>query len=108
MREAKLQRAILAALNAQVDVWAMRVNAGRRGGVRLAPEGTADIVGIGPGGFFFGGEVKVPGKKPSEVQSLWLHRIEKLGGFVDVWTSTAECLATVRRMRERAGRSGRG
>ncbi len=48
----------------------------------LAPEGAADIVGIGPGGRFIAIECKSPGGKPREAQLKWGAMIQSRGG---VW-----------------------
>lgn len=69
----------------------MRANAGQIGRVRLAPEGTADIIGY-LWGRFFAIECKAPGKKPSESQAAFLRDVVASGGIGIVATSADEAV----------------
>lgn len=66
-----------------------RANAGRVKGVRLAPPGTADVIGClcpvrcRPGGRFFACELKRPqGGKLSDAQREWQQAMRDLGALV--------------------------
>ncbi len=101
-KEQHIQNNILQYLQFREDiVFAMRVNAGRikteRGGlVKLAPSGTADIIGMLKGGKFFAIEVKTPKaikKKDhnlSEFQKEFLEKIDNGGGLAMVVSSIEE------------------
>lgn len=67
-------------------VW--RQNSGYvRKNVKLAPNGTSDIVGCGPRGRFVAFEIKVGTDKLRESQITWMSTINSIGGFVRVLTS---------------------
>lgn len=73
------------------------------GVVRLAPAGTADIVGIiGPLGLFVALEAKVPSRRGnvSKLQKQWLRQIESLGGYAAVFCTVDEALQHVLNARE--------
>ncbi len=117
--ETKLTRAIIDALNLLPGVWCMRVNSGqgKRGGryIKLAPKGTADIVGCCDGhgrrtvgglriqmasrGRFFGLEVKLPGEDLSDDQREWAATITTIGGYVATVRSVAEALKAIEEAR---------
>ena len=65
-------------------VW--RTNAGmasyRGSVVRLAPVGTPDIIGYGPGGRFVGIEVKTGRDQLREAQKAWREKAADGGAFV--------------------------
>ena len=65
-KEGDLQRQVLAYLALLPGVVAWRVNSGMCPGshIRMAPEGTPDIVGYMPDGRFLSIELKKPGWKP--------------------------------------------
>lgn len=93
MTETDLQHSILGAL-ARIGAWAWRVNAGSRGGVRMAPEGTPDICVVHPHGWI---EVKRPGEKLRPSQERW-HKIARdLGVRCITATSVTEAVREVRR-----------
>jgi len=69
----------------QLGIWCWRNNAGKRGGVQMAPTGSPDILGVLPGGVLFGLEAKAPGKKPTQEQIQWGHRLVALGGYYGVF-----------------------
>ena len=111
--EQQIQKAILQALEWNEYVaWVMRVNSGlvttqddekeTEGGkfsifgfkesgkkryIRMAPAGTADIIGMLKGGAFFAIEVKKPGGKATKLQQEFLERIRKGGGLAGVATN---------------------
>ena len=49
--------------------------------------GSADLVGIGPGGVFLAIEVKTPGTKPTRQQKKWMAMVRDLGGIA-IWGHT--------------------
>lgn len=80
MRESELLAAVLVSLKKLPGITAWRCNAGRRGGVRLAPRGVPDIIGyLSPRGRFFGVELKADHKdacpcKSCSAQRVWASR----------------------------------
>ena len=69
--ETQIQKDIIEYLHAR-NIRAWRTNSGKaRYNIKLAPNGTPDIIGYLPGGKFLGIEVKKPGCKPSEEQLKW-------------------------------------
>ena len=96
MTETELQSAILAALG-RLGVWAWRVNAGARGGVRMAPAGTPDICIVDPAGWL---EVKLPGQDLRPLQRIWHRRAGERGVRVAVVTSVEEAVSIVRDWRD--------
>lgn len=75
-----------------------RINAGRRGGARMAPKGRPDLDVIGLGHL----EVKLEGTGPNEAQKDWHRRARKQGAKVAVVRSVREAVTTCQRWR--AGR----
>ncbi len=73
MTETELQKQILDYLKMQgLCVW--RTNCGYvKKNVKLAPDGTPDIIGYLPDGKFLGIEVKLPGKELRPSQEKWLN-----------------------------------
>ncbi len=62
-------------------IYFWRNGVGRRGGVSFGKVGSADILGILPGGRFLAIEVKAPGGKASLEQLEFLANIAKHGGM---------------------------
>lgn len=95
--EAPIQKAILACLQ-MLGYWCWRNNSGNtivgkgkdRRMIRMSPSGSPDIIGILPGGRFFGIEVKAPGKKQSPNQVAWEEKSRKFGARYTVVTSVRE------------------
>lgn len=98
--ENALQRRILDALEALPDAEFLRVNSGKvkvRGGwMQLAPNGTADILGLVRGGRFVALEVKLPKEQPNPDQLAFGRRVVELGGFFAVVRSIEDAVAAVR------------
>lgn len=65
------------------------------------PTGSSDLVGVGPGGRFFGLEVKKPGERPTAEQETWLALVRRFGGFGG-WADSAE-MARAALLRAREG-----
>lgn len=81
------------------------------GMVRLAPAGTADIVGIvGPLGIFVALEAKVPSRRNnvSKLQKDWLKKIKDLGGYSGVFCTIDECLEHVLKAKEMSAQKMKG
>lgn len=109
-RESILQRQIRLALGQERDVVLFRNNvgqatywddrAGREMHVRygLAP-GSADLIGIGPGGRFISLELKGQRGLASAEQQRWLSLVEKRGGAAAIVRSVEEAFAFVERIR---------
>ena len=76
------------------DAHLIRVHSGRvrvKGGyMALAPIGTADYLGIGPGGRALAVELKVPGGKQSPEQVVFCDLWRRKGGIYAVVHSAAE------------------
>ena len=86
--EQTLQRQILDVLNMSPKIgFSLRVNAGRRGTINLAPTGTPDIIGYRKGGQFFAIEVKLPGNKPTPAQVEFLERAVSYGATAFIASS---------------------
>ncbi|MDH4179704.1 MAG: VRR-NUC domain-containing protein [Armatimonadota bacterium] len=77
------------------QVFAWRNNTGRRGRVSYGLKGSADIIGILPGGRFLAIEVKVPGKKPSEEQMVFLQRVAEKGGLAIIAYSVDDVITSL-------------
>lgn len=82
MRESEVQRQILEYLTRRRIPYC-RTNAGRVGGVRLAPEGWPDIVAAWEG-HFVAIEVKGEGGRVSTDQAVMLAELEEAGAIVIV------------------------
>lgn len=63
--------------------------------VRFGDPGSPDILGILTGGLFIGLEVKMPGRKPTDLQKEWARSARKVGGEVATVYSVDEALAVV-------------
>ena len=81
-------------------VWRNNVGVDVTRGVRYGlAVGSADLIGVGPGGRFFGLEVKRPGQKPEPHQLGWATCVRTMGGVVEVVSSAEQALEVVQRMR---------
>lgn len=79
-------------------VW--RTNAGKaRYNVRLAPPGTPDLIGYGPGGRFVGIEIKGDGDDMRESQKAWREKAANSGAFVAEVHDIADVLNAIERYR---------
>ncbi len=92
MSETQLQRAILDGLEA-MGFWAMRINSGRRGGVRMAPKGTPDILVLQP---YIWLEVKLPVSSINPDQIAFSERAKREGVPHAVVRSLSEAVSVVR------------
>lgn len=104
--EKAIQTAILAYLGEQSDLLAWRNNVGFARYERVTyglAVGSADIVGVGPGGIFFAFEVKSLRGRPTDEQINWLERVVEKGGVAAVVRSVAQVKAWVEEMRARTG-----
>lgn len=109
-RESILQQQIRLALGQESDVVLFRNNVGqatywddRAGRVMhvrygLAP-GSADLIGIGPGGRFVSLELKGRRGLASADQERWLQLVERRGGAAAIVRSVEEALAFIERIR---------
>ncbi|MDR1399087.1 MAG: VRR-NUC domain-containing protein [Treponema sp.] len=66
--------------------------------VRFGSPGSADFLGICPGGRFLSVEVKSPGGRLSPAQRAWLDAVNREGG-VAMWVDSVDSL--VRQLKER-------
>lgn len=88
LTEAGIQKAILDYLHYR-KIFAWRTNSGvawqhskdKSYPIRLAPKGTADIIGVLPNGRFLAIEVKKKGNGPTEDQFNFLLAINNTGGL---------------------------
>ena len=65
-------------------------------GVRYGlAKGSADIIGIGPGGRFISIEVKTGKLRPTKQQRAWQEMVARMGGVAGVVWSVEEALALV-------------
>lgn len=92
MTETDLQRSILDGLE-KAGFWAMRINAGRKGGVRMAPKGTPDIMVLQP---YLWLEVKLPNGELGEDQVRFFERAKREAIPCVVVRSLHEALSAVR------------
>lgn len=92
MSEIALQRSILDGLE-KLGFWAMRINSGRRGGVRMAPKGTPDIFVLQP---FVLLECKLEDGKLSPDQVAFFERAKREGVPCAVVRSLQEAISVVR------------
>jgi hypothetical protein len=95
--ETVLQASIIRALS-RLGWWVWRVNAGARGGVRMAPSGTPDICVVAPVEGWL--EVKLPGGNLRPAQELWHARAHRMGVRVAVVTSVAQAVNVVTAWRD--------
>jgi hypothetical protein len=65
--------------------------------IQLAPAGSADIVGIAPGGRYLEIECKMPGEKPRPNQMARCEVVRTRGGIYIVARSGAEALEALER-----------
>ena len=91
MNESELQKKIVQRLNRDPKTWAVKIHGGPH-----QPAGLPDIIGCAYG-YFFGLEVKEPGKEKTltERQKLKLRRISEAGGRATVVTSVEQALEFV-------------
>ena len=100
MKEADLSRAIQVALSARGHR-VFRNNVGllfdaRGQAVRYGlGTGSSDLIGLAKGGRFVSLEVKLPGKKPTKQQQLWLQMVLDMGGIAGVARSVEDAVALV-------------
>lgn len=101
--EAILLRACLDLLELQ-GISAFRLNSGRvkvgRRLIRLAPEGSSDIVGVLPGGRFLAVETKAPTGRLTPAQRAFLDTVAAAGGAAVVVRDVAELARLLDRLRE--------
>lgn len=90
MTESQIQADILDAFK-RLGIWAIRINAGKRGGVRMAPAGTPDI--WTPWGWI---EAKTLKGKLSDAQKNWHERARQHAINVAVVRSWPEAVEAVR------------
>ena len=95
--ETALQRAIVRTLTA-AGFMVERINAGQRGGARMAPQGRPDLDVIGFGHL----EVKLEGGSLSNAQVTWHQQARRHGARVEVVRSVREAIEVCQRWR--AGR----
>jgi hypothetical protein len=62
--------------------------------------GSADVIGVGPGGRFLALEVKKPGGRLTEKQQQFLDLVRRYGGIAGSVTSADEALEVVQNARE--------
>lgn len=65
--------------------------------------GSSDLIGIGPGGRFLALEIKVPGKRPTVEQQMFLDLVVARGGIAACVHSAEEALAVIAAAREVKG-----
>ncbi len=92
MTETQLQRSIIDGLE-QLGFWTMRINAGRKGGVQMAPKGTPDILVLCP---YIWLEVKLPDGKLSPEQLTFGERAKREAVPHAVVRSLSEAVSVVR------------
>jgi hypothetical protein len=98
--EAQIQKSILTCLQG-LGYWCWRNNSGNtivgegssKRMIRMSPKGSPDIVGVLPGGRFWGIEVKAPGKKQNANQIEWEAKARKHGVRYAVARSVVESIA---------------
>jgi len=61
--------------------------------------GSADVIGVGPGGRFLAIEVKRPGKNLTEKQKQFLELVKMYGGIAGIATSADEALKLIQENR---------
>ena len=70
--------------------------------VKLAPAGTADIVGILMPGMFVALEAKVPTRRNnvSVLQKRWIKKVQDLGGYAGVFCTVEEAIEHIQKARQ--------
>lgn len=70
--------------------------------VKLAPAGTADIVGLISPGLFVALEAKVPTRRNnvSDLQKKWMKKVQDFGGYAGVFCSVDEAIIHIQKARE--------
>lgn len=99
-REQDLTGPVIAFL-ALADIYAFRLNAGKvqtahGTWVQLAPKGTADVVGVLPGGRWLCVELKRKGGKVRKEQAEWLDMMRGKGALCVVITSVEDLRTALR------------
>lgn len=88
--EARFQNELLLALGKRDDVRVWRQNSGHMAvaqggtvrGIKLAPKGASDIIGVcAPGGWLLSIEVKKDGGKTTPEQDRWAEMVNAMGGI---------------------------
>lgn len=90
--ETDLQTAIQDGLE-KLGFWVMRVNAGKRGRVRMAPKGTPDLLCLLP---YLWLEVKRPGEELNDNQVIWHEKAKKEGIPCCIVSSVGDAVTAVR------------
>ena len=69
--------------------------------VKLAPAGTADIVGVLMPGMFVALEAKVPTRRNnvSDLQKRWIKKVQDLGGYAGVFCTVEEAIEHIQKAR---------
>lgn len=96
-REAAIVNGIMRMLRDQPVTWCFKMHGGP-----YATAGVPDIIGV-HAGFFFGIEVKQPGKKPTKLQEHTMKLIERAGGMCCVATTVEEARQFLGDVSTRAG-----
>lgn len=108
MSEREIQHEIRLALGLEPDATLFRNQCGRyteeRGGRKRVIQyglavGSADLVGLGPGGRFFAIECKTADGRLTDEQARWLRLVRNAGGFAAVARSSDEAMAALERAR---------
>lgn len=103
--EAELTSALLKTLKSIPRVRAFRRNVGRRGRVQFGTTGEADIQGVvGPNGFMFAIELKMPGGQRTNDQAAWAVEMQNLGVAYLLTESLWEAVSFVQDLVERHGK----
>jgi len=100
----ELIREILLKIGNYPDVvlWTNQVGRAKQGRFTVSYglcRGSADLIGIGPGGKFISAEIKTGEGVLSAVQRAWLQLVRKYGGSGFVWRSLEEAERDVEEMR---------
>lgn len=77
----------------------IRTNAGRKGGVKLAPEGTSDLTCSTNTGRFVAIEVKRPGEKPRPAQKRYAEDVRRRNATYYVASSIEDVERIIRHQR---------
>jgi len=105
MTEKLIQRAVRLYLGTQPDivVWRNNVGVANQRGLIVRYGlcvGSADIIGIGPGGRFLAFEVKTATGRVSDEQAQFLELVRVMGGYSMVVRSVADAKRAVEEIRE--------